>query len=241
MPRPGPALFVALLAGALPARAHVRLVSPVSRYGDEMKVGPCGRAFGTRTGNVTTFRPGQTVTVVFDEIIDHPGYYRIAFDPAGDAHLSPPVWDGASVASPTFTNPPDVLVLADHIPDARLTHGEVPVQLPDLECDACTLQLIEVMTDKPPFDGGDDFYYQCADLVLSRTAALGGPAPRATPQASAPGAAGGCASGGGGAASLAALTAGLLALRRSVRRAREPQHEAARRRRDGGVPGSATR
>ena len=38
-----------------------------------------------------------------------------------------------------------------------LTHGEVPVALPDLECDACTLQLIQVMTDKPPYDGLDDF------------------------------------------------------------------------------------
>jgi len=226
MSRCGTALVAAaLLAGALPARAHVRLVSPVSRYGDEMKVPPCGRAGGLRTAEVTTLRPGQTVTVVFDEFIDHPGYYRIAFDPGGDGHLAAPVWDGQSVASPAFTNPPDVLILADHIPDTTLTHGEVPVQLPDLECDACTLQLIEVMTDKPPFDGGDDFYYQCADLVLSRTAALGGPAPRPTPQASAGSGAGGCSSGGGGSTGAFGVpTALLVALRR--RRPR-PQGRAA--------------
>lgn len=221
MPRPALLLAAALLASAPSARAHVRLVSPVSRYGDEMKVRPCGRASGTRTDLVTTFRPGQTVTVVFDEIIDHPGYYRIAFDPAGDGHLAPPVWDGQSVSSPAFTNPADVLVLADHIPDTTLTHGEVPVQLPDVECDACTLQLIEVMTDKPPFDGGDDFYYQCADVVLSRTAALGGPPPRPNVPVlgGAPGA-GGCASAGAGGVGVLAVALAAAATARAVRRRR---------------------
>jgi hypothetical protein len=43
----------------------------------------------------------------------------------------------------------------------------VRVMLPDLECDNCTLQLIQVMYDKPPYEvGGNDIYYQCADLVL---------------------------------------------------------------------------
>jgi len=179
---------------ALPAAAHVRLESPASRYGDEMKVRPCGVAGGPRTDRVTTVRPGQVLTVIFDELIDHPGYFRIAFDPAGDAALGPPVWNGA-----TFVNPPEVSVLLDHISNPPgLTHGEVPVTLPDIECDGCTLQLIQVMTDKPPFDGLDDFYYQCADLRLSRTAPLGGPPPipppSTTAQSAASGSSGGCAS-----------------------------------------------
>jgi uncharacterized protein (TIGR03382 family) len=208
----------AVLVGALPARAHVRLVSPVSRYGDEMKSRPCGRPGGTRTANVTAFRPGQTITVVFDEIIPHPGYFRIAFDPAGDDDLGPPVADDPNAIPPTFTNPPDVLVLVDHIPKVppppALMHGEVPVTLPEVECDACTLQLIQIMTDKPPFDGLDDFYYQCADLVLSRTAPLGGPPVLASPKM------GGCASAPGGSASgLLAFALGLLVTRRRPARA----------------------
>ena len=200
-----------VLAGALlvlagPAAAHVRLESPPSRYGDEMKAGPCGRLGGLRTTGVTTVRPGQVLTVVFDEIIDHPGYFRIAFDPIGDADLAPPVWNGAA-----FVNPPSVLVLADHIANPPgLTHGAVPVKLPDIDCDACTLQLIQVMTDKPPFDGLDDFYYQCADLRLSATAPLGGPPPTSAPASSLQ--PGGCAS-VAGEPSLAALLAGLIALR----------------------------
>src|SRR3954470_9263669 len=69
-------LFASALLLALPAAAHVRLESPASRYGDEMKARPCGRNGGLRTARVTTVRPGQVVTVVFDEFIDHPGYFR---------------------------------------------------------------------------------------------------------------------------------------------------------------------
>jgi hypothetical protein len=174
-------LLVAALLLARPASAHVRLESPASRYGDAMKLRPCGIDGGLRTSRVTTVRPGQVLTVVFDEFIDHPGYFRIAFDPVGDSALGPPVWNGS-----TFVNPSEVDVLVDHIANPPgLTHGEVPVTLPDIECDSCTLQLIQVMTDKPPFDGLDDFYYQCADLRLSSTAPLGGPPPIPPPSAAA--------------------------------------------------------
>lgn len=189
------AIAAAALLCALPAGAHVRLLSPASRYGDEMKFGPCGRLGGVRSANVSTFAPGAVITVSFDELIDHPGYYRIAFDPSGDLALAPPTWDPGSS---TWSNPAGVQVLADRIPDAAggLTRAALQVTLPDVECDGCTLQLIQVMTDKPPFDGLDDFYFQCADLLLAR--APGGPPP-APPSTSTP--SGGCgttgAAGGG--------------------------------------------
>jgi len=205
----------ALLLAAEPALAHVRLLSPASRYGDEMKAGPCGRLGGTRSANVATFAPGQAISVSFEEIIDHPGYYRIAFDPAGDAALAPPTWDPGALA---WSNPAGVLVLADRIADAAvgLTRRELQVTLPDVECSACTLQLIQVMTDKPPFDGLDDHYYQCADLVLTSAAP---PPPPPPPPAPAPAAepAGGCSSPGGPGA-LAGLLGLLLALAKARRR-----------------------
>jgi hypothetical protein len=185
-------LAAVLLLAAAPAAAHVRLLAPAPRYGDEMKFGPCGRLGGTRSASVSTFAPGQAITVSFEETINHPGFYRIAFDPAGDAALAPPTWDPATQA---WSNPAGVLVLADRIADAPvgLTRREVQVTLPDVECSACTLQLIQVMTDKPPYDGGDDFYYQCADLVL--TASPPPPPPPPAPPAAEP--AGGCGSAGG--------------------------------------------
>jgi uncharacterized protein (TIGR03382 family) len=215
VPRAAPIVAAVLGLLSLPARAHVRLVDPVSRYGDEMKAGPCGRLGGTRTTFVTTRRPGDTITVVFDEIIDHPGYFRIAFDPAGDAALAPPTYTGTD-----WVNPAGVDVLLDRIANPPgLTHGEVPVVLPDIECDTCTLQLIQVMTDKPPFDGADDFYYQCADLVLSRTLPVGGPPPpvRSGGVPAAPGGMGGCASAGAGPEGWLVLA--LLGLRWARRRA----------------------
>jgi hypothetical protein len=205
-------LLVAALAAPLAAQAHVRLVSPVSRYGDDMKLGPCGRPGGTRSANVTTFAPGETITVVFDELIDHPGHYRIAFDPDGDDDLAPPAWSGTD-----WVPPAGVAVLQDLIPDAAggLTHGAVAVTLPAAPCDACTLQLIQVMTDKPPFDGLDDFYYQCADLVLTSTSPPPTPPP---PPAVEP--AGGCGSDGGPWtwAGLLGLLLALAAARRSPAR-----------------------
>lgn len=186
---------LALLLAAAPATAHVRLTAPTSRYGDEMKAGPCGRLGGVRSANVSTFAPGQVIEVTFDEIIDHPGYFRIAFDPAGQAALGSPIYDPGGG---TWSNPAGVTVLADRIPDAAVgpTHGAVQVTLPDVECQACTLQLIQVMTDKPPFDGGDDFYFQCADLVLLRTPGGPPPPPPPAPPLAAE-AGGGCSTVGG--------------------------------------------
>jgi len=213
MVRLAPLVLAAAVTCPRAAQAHVRLVSPVSRYGDDMKFDPCGRPGGTRSANVTTYAPGETITVVFDELIDHPGFYRIAFDPDGDDDLAPPTWNGTD-----WVPPAGVVILQDLIPDAAagLTHGEVPVTLPSTPCDRCTLQLIQVMTDKPPFDGGDDFYYQCADLALVAGAPPGGtPPPPAPASPAAP--AGGC---GHGAAAWPALGALLALVPRALRRPR---------------------
>jgi hypothetical protein len=196
------------------------LLSPVSRYGEQMKAGPCGLAGGQRTALVTTVRPGDVLTVSFSEIIDHPGYFRIAFDPAGDDDLAPPVWSGTGT---TFVNPANVMVLADLIPNPPgLTHHDWAVTLPDLECDTCTLQLIQVMTDKPPYDGVDDFYYQCADLQLSATLPVGGPTPGQPPAPTVGSPSGGCAT-GAGESWLGVLVVGLLALRPALVRRPAPR------------------
>src|SRR5690606_6077325 len=38
--------------------------------------------------------------------------------------------------------------------------------LPDIECESCTLQVVQVMYDKKPYGDGNDLYYQCADIAL---------------------------------------------------------------------------
>ena len=144
---------------AVPAAAHIALRSPLVRYADQ-KVGPCGRgATDLRTGRVTTFTAGDTIEVVWDETINHPGHYHISFDVDGQDFYLPR----------SFTDADGGLnVLIDAIPDAPRPNQRytVRVRLPDTPCTNCTLQVIQMMTDKPPYGDGNDIYFQCADLVL---------------------------------------------------------------------------
>ena len=155
------ALLIGLGGG--PAAAHLRVTSPQART-ESLKQGPCGAGADDPRGSVVhTFQPGQTITVVWDEYIDHPGHFRVSFDADGqDDFVDPASFTDVS-GGPA--------VLLDNIPD-RAGGGEYSqvVTLPDVECDNCTLQVIQVMTDKAPYGDGNDLYYQCIDLVLSRSA-----------------------------------------------------------------------
>ncbi|MBK8013151.1 MAG: lytic polysaccharide monooxygenase [Deltaproteobacteria bacterium] len=149
--------------------AHLGLTTPPSRYGrSTLKVGPCGRAGGVRSTNVTTFRPGEVITVQWDEYVDHPGHFRVAFDVDGDDDFKDPTCTaGCTTTFPTFQFYTDPTILLDNIPDTQGGASSVQVTLPNVECDNCTLQVIQVMYDKPPYESpGNDVYYQCADLVL---------------------------------------------------------------------------
>lgn len=167
------ALASILVAG--PAVAHLALVSPPSRYGGEvLKYAPCGQLGGARGAAVAVFEPGAAIEVVWDEYIDHPGHFRIAFDADGDdGFVDPTCVSGCGSTSPTFALDPDAGVLLDGIADTPVGgRGGATVVLPDVECERCTLQVIQVMYDKPPFTiPGNDIYYQCADLALRRSIA----------------------------------------------------------------------
>jgi MYXO-CTERM domain-containing protein len=149
---------LALVAGE--ASAHIQLMSPIQRH-TEQKAGPCGVGPDDARGpNVTTYKPGETITVVFDEHVNHPGHFRISFDDDGhDGFADPEAYDDY------YTNE---YVLLDQIADKEGGIYEVEVTLPNIECENCTLQVQQTMTDKPPFGpaGGVDFYWQCADIRL---------------------------------------------------------------------------
>jgi MYXO-CTERM domain-containing protein len=220
-------LCVAVAAiAALPrlAAAHVQLKAPLQREIDQ-KVGPCGALDSVRSASVCEYRPGATITVAWDETIEHPGHFRISFDQDGDDDfVDPDGYDDLDSAES---------VLVDGIAD-RDVRGADPgytqeITLPDVECDSCTLQLIQVMTDKPPYGDGNDIYYQCADLVLSAAApedpadgcaaAGGDDGPDGTPTDGDSTAESGCATSGGagGLAWMVALLVAGLALRRRRR------------------------
>ena len=144
--------------------------------GQNQKVFPCGDNTVARDPNrVTTFAPGATITVVFDEPIDHPGHFRIAFDADGqDAFVDPTGFDDVVNPQQYNANNPAQPVLLDNIADRNSTptdmEYQVQVTLPNISCENCTLQLIQVMTDKAPWGpgGGNDLYYQCADIRLGQ-------------------------------------------------------------------------
>ncbi len=166
--------FVASLASA-----HVRLVSPTPRYatpsgrdtGVDIKDGPCGRLNGTTrttdTNRITVYQPGQTIAVQFNETINHTGWFRIAFDDNGQDAFVTPLSTAMVQMGPTFTLP----VLADNITD-NMNGGmrTVMVTLPNVQCENCTLQLIQVMdTGTMTSWAADDIYYTCADIAIRGT------------------------------------------------------------------------
>lgn len=131
------------------ARAHARFVLdgvvPPRSTSDGIKTGPCGNI--ARSQNPTTLNAGQQITVEWEETIDHPGSYRIAFSPANDQGF-------------------DENVLYDAIDTqdgGSLPHQySASITLPNMTCEECTLQLIQVMTDRNP----PTLYYSCADIRL---------------------------------------------------------------------------
>ena len=79
------------------------------------------------------------------------------------------VYDAASRKT-GMTDGSGALILKDFIQDGMQSTS---VTLPDMECNNCTLQFIQIMTDKSPYtvDGtSDDIYFNCADITLSTTA-----------------------------------------------------------------------
>lgn len=232
------------------AAAHIHLTFPTPRTdaptGDQ-KVEHCGTTNWVRADHpdrTSVFAPGSTITVTWLETINHPGYYRIAVQPNGETFGIPPAAPGrckgnincpAGVTDCDFptvsqegTDPANgSIVLVDRIADGMLS---AQVTLPNIECTNCTLQLIQVMTDKCPYTTdalSDDLYFKCADITLSASAPDAGPQP--TPDAGAPPddagngnnngndvGGGGCSTGAG--AGLAAIAA-LAGLRRRKRSA----------------------
>jgi MYXO-CTERM domain-containing protein len=54
------------------------------------------------------------------------------------------------------------------------------IQLPNVECENCVLQVIQVMEDiafgfHGPFDGAEDMYHRCIDIKLQKGAGTSGP------------------------------------------------------------------
>ena len=187
--------------------------------GRDTKIGACGNPEGVPTGAVYTYRPGETITIALAEYVRHPGYFRIAFDEDGDDDFMDPRWIvpvdpenraggcpiddtdqcrlGDQASEGDFFNNTTVLLdnLNPHTCDTAQATYTWNVTLPNVECDNCTLQIIQVMEDPAgpahgvynttTQDDDNDVYHQCIDLVLSPSA-IPGQAANAAAKALAP-------------------------------------------------------
>jgi len=177
-------LAVSLLVLPATAQAHFTLLAPppASNSTDGGKGDPpCGPT--TMLSNVVTqVTGGSKLMLQVSETVFHPGFYRVALSIQSRAALPadnvvkdasgailPPAGPGTS-ASAVYEAPPVFPVLADnlwsHTTDMKMFSGEIT--LPNVNCNKCTLQVIEFMANhgsNGPKAGY--FYHHCADLKIT--------------------------------------------------------------------------
>jgi Lytic polysaccharide mono-oxygenase, cellulose-degrading len=168
----------ATLSLAAAAQAHIDLATPTPRAhgpsrdpASNIKKGPCGQEVNGRTSSVSVFAPGETIEVTWSETTNHRSYYRVAFDRDGDDAF--PTFEGPGTGAmgidPSGPCPVDgQVILAYDMDDRNGGSHTLSVRLPDVECESCTLQVVQFM-----YDTGKPYYFQCADLALRRPRANG--------------------------------------------------------------------
>jgi hypothetical protein len=176
---------VAILGIAPFAWAHFRLVEPQGwivedNVGNPQKLGPCGGTSdngGTPTNTVNKAKGGQKLHIKVQETVFHPGHYRVALAVNSRAELPP---DSPTVSrdtdkgpwsvSATIQNPPKMPLLADGLfpHTTRQTDPfETDIQLPNISCEHCTLQIVEFMAEHGMNKDGGYFYHHCADFQIT--------------------------------------------------------------------------
>jgi len=145
------AVILLLAQVAVQANAHARWVCPQPRDPSTgIKSGPCGTQSGNFSGVFFDIQPGP-MTLVYEESIAHKGApFTISLSR-----------DGEDVY--------DVVLLA-HIPhndknepiygvESTYTKTYITVEIPDVRCERCSLQLLNPMTDKLASNGMSECEY----------------------------------------------------------------------------------
>ena len=185
-------LTTAAILAAAPASAHFILLAPdawveVNVLGDPQKAAPCGTSDitkGTPTGKVTAMAGGEMLHIKIKETIYHPGYYRVALsvldrselpaDPVAETKDSP---RGPISVSAKIDPAPKPPVLADGLFEHRErpapdTFWETDIRLPNINCDNCTVQVLQFMEEHGLNKEGEFSYHHCADLKIIANPAL---------------------------------------------------------------------
>jgi len=155
--------------------------------GDPQKLGPCGGTTanaGTPTNAITAARGGDMVHIKVHETIFHPGHYRVALAvnsrselPADPEVTTRETEKGPYSVSAKINASPLPPVLADGLfvhttAQARGTFFEADVKLPNINCDKCTVQIVEFMAEHGYNMDGGYTYHHCADFKITANPAM---------------------------------------------------------------------
>ena len=166
-----------------------------NQLGDPQKVGPCGgEPTGENgellTGAITEVTGGSDLHLKIQETIYHSGHYRVALSvnsrnelPADPFAFEKYTDRGLYSVWGTIQSPPQIPVIADglfiHYPDPEkgerasfrpetpMAPWEADIPIPNINCDKCTLQVIQFMADHRYNQPGGYSYHHCADLKIT--------------------------------------------------------------------------
>ncbi len=187
------ARFLLLLAAApaiavQSASAHFKLLEPASWLiendrGDPQKAGPCGGSnvdWGKPSYVISKAVGGQKLHLKIQETVYHPGHYRVALavNSPTELPLDPQTTTRDSERGPwsvsaAIQNPPQIPVLADGLfvhatrPTGPVDPFETDIQLPNINCKKCTLQVVQFMAEHAFNNPGGYSYHHCAELQIT--------------------------------------------------------------------------
>jgi hypothetical protein len=182
--------FAVAAAAAAPAlvHAHFKLLEPGSwqvenERGDPQKAAPCGAdPKSSATSTITKVVGGSKIHLKVLETIYHPGHYRVALAvnsreelPTDPATVERMTEKGPQSVWAAMQSPPQIPVVADGLfqhytrPASPQTY-EADIQLPNINCPKCTLQIIEFMAQHGYNQPGGYSYHHCAELQITADA-----------------------------------------------------------------------
>lgn len=181
-------------AGAsAPYTPHFRLLEPTSwiienERGDPQKAGPCGGSnsdWGTPSYVVNEARGGSLLHLAVEETIYHPGHYRVALAVNSPLELPP---DPETTTREGPRGPVSVSAVIDEDPeppilvDGLWEHYERPaegenvfetdIRLPNIDCEECTLQVVQWMAEHGYNNPGGYTYHHCAKIRITSDPSL---------------------------------------------------------------------
>ena len=165
---------------------HFRLLEPASWIQESEELGdpqwsvPCGGTLkdpGKPTGAITKIQGGDKLHIRIREMAFHPGFYRVALAVNSRIELPP---DPEATTQPGANGRPRSVSGAIHYPaappvlaDGLFMHSapfdkeqETDIEIPNINCTKCTLQVVEFMAAHGYNPDGGYTYHHCADLQI---------------------------------------------------------------------------